>query len=97
MILDEPTDRQLEILRFIARETEADGYAPTIREIMAEFELSSTNTVADHLKALRRKGFIERADRGRARTLRLTEHGRRQIEGHLPTCPACGQKIRRAA
>jgi repressor LexA len=54
------TDRQLEVLRFIAREIEERGYPPTIREIGEALDIRSTNGVNDHLKALERKGFLTR-------------------------------------
>jgi repressor LexA len=54
------TDRQLEVLRFIATEIEERGYPPTIREIGEALEIASTNGVNDHLKALEKKGFLQR-------------------------------------
>ena len=54
------TDRQLEVLRFIARQIEEQGYPPTIREIGEALEIRSTNGVNDHLKALERKGYLTR-------------------------------------
>ncbi|MCA9522077.1 MAG: transcriptional repressor LexA, partial [Myxococcales bacterium] len=36
------------------------GYPPTIREIGAHMGIGSTNGVSDHLKALERKGYLER-------------------------------------
>ena len=54
------TDRQLEVLRFIATEIEERGYPPTIREIGEALDIASTNGVNDHLKALERKGFVQR-------------------------------------
>lgn len=54
------TDRQLEVLRFIARQIEDCGYPPTIREIGEGLEIRSTNGVNDHLKALERKGYLTR-------------------------------------
>jgi repressor LexA len=54
------TDRQLEVLRFIAREIDERGYPPTIREIGEALDIRSTNGVNDHLKALERKGFLSR-------------------------------------
>jgi repressor LexA len=58
--MDGLTDRQLEVLRFIAREIEDRGYPPTIREIGEALDIRSTNGVNDHLKALERKGFLTR-------------------------------------
>jgi len=54
------TDRQLEVLRFIAQQIEECGYPPTIREIGEALDIRSTNGVNDHLKALERKGFLTR-------------------------------------
>jgi len=54
------TDRQLEVLRFIARQIEDAGYPPTIREIGEALDIRSTNGVNDHLKALERKGYLAR-------------------------------------
>jgi repressor LexA len=54
------TDRQLEVLRFIARQIEECGYPPTIREIGEALDIRSTNGVNDHLKALERKGYLSR-------------------------------------
>jgi repressor LexA len=92
---DELTDRQLEILRFIAQETQVDGFPPTIREIGDELGITSTNGVADHLKALVRKGFLELRPRARARGLKLTLRGLGRVCVGL--CPTCHQPIRRAA
>jgi repressor LexA len=54
------TERQLEVLRFIATEIEDKGYPPTIREIGEALGIASTNGVNDHLKALERKGYLQR-------------------------------------
>jgi len=58
--MDGLTDRQLEVLRFIAREIEERGYPPTIREIGEALDIRSTNGVNDHLKALEKKGYLSR-------------------------------------
>jgi repressor LexA len=68
--MDRLTDRQLEVLRFIARQIEDCGYPPTIREIGEALEIRSTNGVNDHLKALERKGYLTRDPvKSRARTV----------------------------
>lgn len=69
------TDRQLEVLRFIAMQIEEAGYPPTIREIGEALDIRSTNGVNDHLKALERKGFLTR-DPVKSRTLIPTEQAR---------------------
>jgi repressor LexA len=56
------TERQLEVLRFIARQIDDAGYPPTIREIGEALDIRSTNGVNDHLRALERKGYLTRED-----------------------------------
>jgi repressor LexA len=65
------TERQVEVLVHIARSMRSTGYPPTIREIGLALDIRSTNGVNDHLKALERKGFIERDD-AKSRALTLT-------------------------
>lgn len=64
------TKRQEEILDFIVRRVQEEGYPPTLKEIAARFRLASANAVRDHLLALERKGFLRRtAEKSRALTL----------------------------
>ncbi len=72
------TDRQLEVLRFIANEIEERGYPPTIREIGEALDIRSTNGVNDHLKALERKGYLTR-DPVKSRALIPTNAAREQL------------------
>jgi len=78
--MDGMTDRQLEVLRFIAREIEERGYPPTIREIGEALDIRSTNGVNDHLKALERKGFLTR-DPVKSRALIPTSSAREALGG----------------
>lgn len=64
------TKRQQEILDYIESYFEQEGDAPTIREMAEHFGIRSTNAVVDHLKALERKGVIER-NAGSARGIQL--------------------------
>lgn len=59
---DELTDRQREILDFITRSIAKRGYPPTLREIGSHFGIKSTNGVNDHLRALEKKGYLQRED-----------------------------------
>lgn len=52
------TSRQREILDFIYKFAEENGYPPTYRDIGDHFGIKSPNGVADHLKALEKKGEI---------------------------------------
>ena len=54
------TRKQKAILDFIRGEIERRGRPPTIREIGERFGLRSTGSVRDHLRALERKGHIDR-------------------------------------
>src|SRR3982750_3691260 len=58
--LSQLTDRQREIHEFIRDKIESRGYGPTVREIGLGFEIRSPNGVMCHLKALEKKGLIER-------------------------------------
>ncbi len=55
------TDRQREVYRYIEERINREGQPPTIREIGDKFGLSSTNAVRDLLKALIKKGYIEKS------------------------------------
>jgi repressor LexA len=54
------TDRQRRILEFIDLRISVHGQPPTLREIGAKFDISSTNGVRTHLEALVRKGYLKR-------------------------------------
>lgn len=54
------TQRQQEILEFIRMKIETRGFPPSIREIGQAFNIVSPNGVMCHLKALEKKGYIER-------------------------------------
>lgn len=65
------TKRQHVMLDVICAHIEEQGYSPTHRELMDLMDIKSTNGVADHLKALERKGYIERAEHCKVRTLKV--------------------------
>lgn len=58
--LERLTDRQRKVYEFIREKIRHRGYGPTVREIGAEFQISSPNGVMCHLKALEKKGLISR-------------------------------------
>jgi repressor LexA len=64
------TRRQGEILRFIMAHQREHGTSPSQREIASFFDFRSVTAVADHLRALRRKGYLEGAA-NQARSLRV--------------------------
>jgi len=72
--MNDLTDRQRQMLTYLRAEIEQTGLCPTYREIGAALGINSTNGVSDHLKALERKGYIERAgNSGASRAIRLTD------------------------
>ena len=58
--LSQLTDRQREIYDFIKEKIGTRGYGPTVREIGNAFDIKSPNGVMCHLKALEKKGIINR-------------------------------------
>lgn len=62
--------RQRDTFEFIERYIAEHGYPPCIREIAAAMGIRSTNGAADHVRALEKKGYIERAG-GRSRAIRV--------------------------
>jgi repressor LexA len=67
----ELTKRQRQVLDFIQSVRRSTESSPTLREIATHFRFKSSRAAADHLVALKRKGFIE-SDSGKARSLRIT-------------------------
>ena len=59
----ELTGRQREILEYIISCVRREERFPSYREIGRRFRLSSSATVSQHLEALVRKGFLEKAGR----------------------------------
>lgn len=52
------TERQEEILRYIAAHIDINGFQPSFREMMDRFKIRSPNGITAHLRALERKGII---------------------------------------
>lgn len=69
----ELTPRQLEILKYIVTYTFLHLYQPSVREIADKFKIQSNNGVADHLRALRRKGYLNEGNLAKPRALYLTD------------------------
>src|SRR5215831_448422 len=67
------TERQREIYDFIRSKIESRGYGPTVREIGLAFTIKSPNGVMCHLKALEKKGLINREVHA-ARAIQLVDH-----------------------
>lgn len=77
------TPRQSEILAFIKRCLEENGYPPTRAEIAQELGFKSPNAAEEHLKALNKKGAIEMTP-GASRGIRIPGFEPAADESGLP-------------
>ncbi len=68
--MEELTERQQQVLRFIQQEQDSTGLTPTFREIAAHFRFRSPNAALAHVQALLAKGFLKNLP-GRARSLQV--------------------------
>ncbi len=73
-------ERKLAILRYIYRYQQEHGTAPSVREIGEAMGLNSSSHSHRYLQQLEQAGLITRRPKV-ARSIRLTEVGRRLVEG----------------
>jgi repressor LexA len=85
--LKEMTQRQREVLGFMRGFSDKNGAPPTVREIAERFRFTP-RAAFDHLRALERKGMLQRrvTDKRVSRTLVLTDRGpeRARREREIP-------------
>lgn len=91
--MDDLSDRQAEVLRMMCAFHDQHGVCPSYREIGDALGIRSTNGVSDHVRALLRKGYLERVGgQGAARALRLTARARGTLdEGDVVGVPVLGR------
>src|SRR5262245_47605140 len=89
---EELTERQMQILEFISKSIERNGYPPTLREIGESMNIRSTNGVNDHLKALERKGYLMREEL-KSRALRPVTSAAQMMEIPLVGRVAAGKPM----
>lgn len=58
--MTELTDKQKDILNFLRKFTNENGYPPTVKEMMAKFNFASPTAVTTHLIALEKKGYVKK-------------------------------------
>ena len=63
------TERQKQVLDYIAGYTEENSYPPTVRDISEHFSIS-LRAVQDHIAALQKKGYLSQREK-KARSLRV--------------------------
>lgn len=84
------TKKQYDILEFIRDFIIGHGYSPTFREIASYFKLSSVATVADHVEALEKKGYLRRSN-NEARSIELTPVDNDEMDiGEIINLPLMG-------
>ena len=54
------TDRQKEVYDNIIRYQLENGFSPTVRELCTMIGVTSTSTIAGHLKSLEKYGYIRK-------------------------------------
>lgn len=81
------TPRQVEILAFIKRCLEENGYPPTRAEIARELGFKSPNAAEENLKAMARKGAIEMTP-GASRGIRIPGS---EVESEPTSLPIVGR------
>ncbi len=77
------TNQQRAVYEFIRDKIVDRGYGPTVREIGEHMQIKSPNGVVCHLRALQRKGMINRAA-NKSRAIELTDPVNRRPLGELP-------------
>ena len=63
------TDRQREVLDYIAQYTEENGYPPTVRETSERFGVS-LRAIQDRIAGLQKKGYLSLSEK-KSRSLRV--------------------------
>jgi SOS-response transcriptional repressor LexA len=87
-----PTDRQLQVLRFLASYEDAHGMPPTFAELLVELgvPVEMKGTAQSHLRALWKSGHVDRPTTpGAPRGWRINATGR-ELVGASRRCPHCG-------
>ena len=86
--MKEATERQREILNFIAIYSVENNFPPTIREIASHFSLSIKGAY-DHISALKKKGYLKYKSR-QSRTMEVSEFERTKAKKELIAVPVLG-------
>jgi repressor LexA len=86
--MKELTERQREVLSFIAEYINSHTYPPTIREIAENFFIS-VKGAHDHVTALKKKGCIKQGDK-RSRTMKIVHTGDEDEDDAVKNVPLLG-------
>lgn len=92
MRIEQPSKRQAEILEFVSSFRQKKGYAPSLTEIAAHFDVS-VPTVHQHIAYLRKKNLLS-TEKGRQRSIQtFNDHNRGVVEIPLMGIIAAGGPI----
>jgi repressor LexA len=83
------TSRQREVLEFIQASQLEHGVVPSLREIARQFGFRSMTAAADHVRALRKKGYLSHHPR-LARSHSVVPQLQRSARGSLVSVPLYG-------
>ena len=90
------TKKQLALLEFLEDFTEAQGYSPSYREIMAGMGLTSVSAVAEHVDNLVSKGVLRKVP-GAARSLEILDYKHEEtvklFKERMATCTEEEKKV----
>ena len=88
------TDRQNQLLLFLRRKIQADGYPPTMHEICEELQVKSTNGVSQMLHVLEKKGYIKPRIKGASRGIQLIHHQQNQhLQSQVKNISILGESV----
>ena len=82
--MEKLTNQQEKMLDIIKKYVVNHGYAPTVRELCQEMNLSSTATVQVHLNNLEKKGYIKKEE-SKNRTIEILVNNEYEIKNELIT------------
>ena len=82
--MEKLTNQQEKMLDIIKKYVVNHGYAPTVRELCQEMNLSSTATVQVHLNNLEKKGYIKKEE-SKNRTIEILVDNEYEIKNELIT------------
>lgn len=66
--------KKKEILNFLKKYINENGFAPTLSEIAKKFNVSSLATIHEHLQFLKDNGFIKRTGNMQSHEMEITKH-----------------------
>ena len=82
--MEKLTNQQEKMLDIIKKYIVNHGYAPTVRELCQEMNLSSTATVQVHLNNLEKKGYIKKEE-SKNRTIEILVDNEYEVKNELIT------------